>query len=90
MTIYLAFNLIFVVDYLRAHYDPLNSLFKSRLLFNCILRIFELKCASQVCFLQIRTFHPFTIVSNSDCLSDILVGNIVIWHNKSILSNPVG
>jgi hypothetical protein len=30
---------------------------------------------------------PFTIVSNSDCLwkSDILVGNIVIWRNKSIL-----
>jgi hypothetical protein len=48
MTIYLAFNLIFVVDYLRTHYDPLNSLFKSRLSFNCILRIFELKCASQV------------------------------------------
>jgi hypothetical protein len=88
MTIYLAFHLIFVVDYLRAHYDPLNSLFKSRLSFNCILRIFELKCASQVCFLQIRTFYLFTIVSNSDCLSDILVSNIVIWRNKSIFRPP--
>jgi hypothetical protein len=34
-----------------------------------------------------HNYYPFTIVSNSDCLwkSDILVGNIVIWHNTSIL-----
>jgi hypothetical protein len=33
------------------------------------------------------TYYLFTIVSNSDCLwkSDISVGNVVIWHNKSIL-----
>jgi hypothetical protein len=34
-----------------------------------------------------QTYLPFTIVSNSDYLwkSDILVGSIVICHDKSIL-----
>jgi hypothetical protein len=44
---------------------------------------------SKSCLLiRFLVYTAFTIVSNSDCLwkSGISVSNIVIWHNKSILS----